>query len=236
MNVSRETCTYSNMDKKELIGRSAERFSLIIDDQKKEDLILFLNELVKWNTKIKLIGPGTYNEHILLHIIDSIAPLNQLPDNIDRMLDLGAGGGMPCIPVKIMKPDWSISCVDSIEKKTAFVRHAVRVLKFEKFNVYNTRFGEKDALIPKASFDLVVFRAVGSLQKMLPIANMYLSNGGIIAAYKGPGYKQELREAEDVVKNEKLELIKVSEFKLPFIERDRSVLIFKRLVDHPSMP
>ena len=126
--------------------------------------------------------------------LDSLAPLavpGLIPERA-RVADVGSGAGLPGIPLSIARPDISVTLIEAIGKRAAFLQETARTIG--GWQVSNTR-AEDFAREHRGQFDVVVCRAVAPLAVLIEYAAPLLSAGGILAAYKGPGAAGEVREA-----------------------------------------
>ena len=74
------------------------------------------------------------------HLLDALAVVPHLPQRAHlRVLDVGSGGGVPGIPLAIVRPDWHVACVDSNHKKIAFVTQAAIELQLSNVEAHATR-------------------------------------------------------------------------------------------------
>ncbi len=114
-----------------------------------------------------------------------------------RILDVGAGAGIPGIVLKLSVPDMSLTLLDSSQKKTAFLRDAVAEMGLESVEVVTGR-AEEIARDPnhRESYDLVVSRGVARLVELAELTLPFASLGGATVAAKGPNVSDELEEAE----------------------------------------
>ena len=81
-------------------------------------LIAFLDELEKINKKLNLISYKTRDELEIKHLQDSLSLLEAFDlEAGQRLLDIGAGGGFPGVPLAIMAPDAEFVLMDSTDKK-----------------------------------------------------------------------------------------------------------------------
>ena len=107
------------------------------------DLELFLQEMGRWNQVHNLTAIEGEKDSISLHLIDSIAVLpvlrRFLKDPSPRIADLGSGGGLPAIPIAILQPDWRLTLIEAIRKKTAFLQHVRGKLKLKNIEVLSER-------------------------------------------------------------------------------------------------
>jgi 16S rRNA (guanine(527)-N(7))-methyltransferase RsmG len=109
--------------------------------------------LVRWNTRLNLTTINSVEEAVRLHYCESLFVGTQLPAGPLRVIDVGSGAGFPGIPIAILRPDCTLTLVDSHQRKAVFLREASRNLK----NV-SVVTGRAENLRPK--FDWLVSRAV----------------------------------------------------------------------------
>lgn len=117
----------------------------------------------EWNLKINVISRKDmeyFYEHHVLHSL-AIAQHFHFPDGY-RIMDLGAGGGFPGIPLAIFFPEVHFHLVDSTNKKLKVVEVVGREIELNNITVQHTRAEE----IKNNKFDVVVSRAVASLKDL----------------------------------------------------------------------
>jgi 16S rRNA (guanine527-N7)-methyltransferase len=109
------------------------------------------------------------------------------------LLDIGSGGGFPGIPMKIMEPSLAVTLIDASRKKVSFLKHLIRTLKLEKVEARHVRAEDfiKERKVQN-SFDVVVSRALASIENLVTLAAPLLKRGGTIIALKGPELHKEI--------------------------------------------
>lgn len=151
-----------------------------------EQLARFAALLLKWNVVHNLTAIDRPDEVVPLHLLDSLAIVPQLDRFAGtrqlRVLDVGSGGGLPGIPLAIARPQWHISLIDKVQKKTAFLQQASVELRLANVQVIQARV---EAWRPAALFDVVVARAVASLADLVTWTRHLLAPGGAWFAMKG---------------------------------------------------
>lgn len=125
--------------------------------------------LEQWNKKINLISRRDEENIWLNHILVSLVFLFkiQIPDG-SNVLDLGTGGGLPGIPLSIMRHDINFVLLDSIRKKTVAVQEMVSALGLPNVKIVCSRaedLGHQKTY--RHSFDAVIARAVSSLENIV---------------------------------------------------------------------
>lgn len=173
-----------------------------------EQLGAYVDLIIKWNSKVRLISTADEARIIKRHIVESLVlhSVQCIPSGA-VVLDLGAGAGLPGIPLKIADPTLRLTLLDSRRMKALFLEETVRVLKLPETHVVHDR-AEKIAAHFSGKFDCVVARAVSSLYNLWQWSSPVLKNGGVLLAQKGGELTAEIDEllaAHPKLKFEKLE-------------------------------
>lgn len=185
----------------------------------------YLTELKAWNRQINLTAIDSDDEVVTRHFLDSLTPLEAIK-GARRLLDIGAGGGFPGLPLKIAKDSLEAVLMDSVTKKVHFMRHIIRKLNLKGAEAIAGR-AEDRTLIEKyrEDFDAVISRAFTELKGFLTAALPYVAPGGAILAMKGPGYKDELKAVEGF---KGLSAPRIHEVRVPFTDRTTTIIVFLR--------
>jgi 16S rRNA (guanine527-N7)-methyltransferase len=143
-------------------------------------LARYLNLLVKWNRKMNLVGPSSWEEVLDTLIVDSWH-LADFLESLDlqedlRTLDLGAGAGLPGIPLRMFWSAGTYVLVEPRQKRAIFMNRALAELRLEGTSVAGVRFEQLPAdLLP---VDLVLSRAFCPWREFLDIARPMLKPAG----------------------------------------------------------
>jgi 16S rRNA (guanine527-N7)-methyltransferase len=114
-----------------------------------------------------------------------------------RVLDLGAGAGLPGLPLKIAVPELRLTLLEATARKAAFLREAVSELALEGVEVLADRAEDVARQADqRGAYDLVVARAVAPLPTLLELALPFLRIGGVLATPKGSGAPQEVARSK----------------------------------------
>lgn len=140
----------------------------------------YLSLLVQWNRARQLTGYRTPPEITEKLFLDSLLFLRWIEPPARKLLDLGAGAGIPGIPIKIVEPGVEVTLLEARRRRTSFLATVVRELKLEGVEVRRGRAEELLAREPTlaGAFDVVVARAVGPLKSILPLGLAFLTHGG----------------------------------------------------------
>jgi 16S rRNA (guanine527-N7)-methyltransferase len=171
-----------------------------IDSDQISKMTSFVDMLVDWNKKINLVSRRDVGNIWFSHLLHSIAPWFFLePPQQAEILDLGTGGGLPGIPLAIVRPDVHLVLLDSIRKKTAAVEDIVRRLGLREVEVMTGRAEDLPRKAPPGRpFDIVLARAVAPLVDLVHWSLPLLRRGGGTGEYAGfaaarPGHRELLR-------------------------------------------
>lgn len=155
----------------------------------------FLDLLRAWQSHTNLVGPATLPQVWTRHIADSLQLLRLAPDE-KVWVDLGSGAGFPGLVIAIAltgMPGAEVHLVDSIGKKAAFLREAVRLTGAPAI-VHAARIEAVAAELPRR-IDVVTARALAPLPRLLELAFPLLKRGARGLFLKGQDVESELTEA-----------------------------------------
>src|SRR3954469_667651 len=143
----------------------ATRAGVTLSPQQHELLSRYLDLLIEANQTMNLTRIVTREAAEVGHIGDALTLLPFLPKEKHRLADVGTGGGVPGIPLAIVRPDVHVLLIESTKKKAAFLRQTIEQLGLPNATVIAERVedvaraGQKD----RESFDVVVARAVATM-------------------------------------------------------------------------
>lgn len=139
----------------------------------------------------------------------------------------------PGIPLKVLLPKLSVTLIDASRKKVSFLKHVIRTLKLDNIEALQIR-AEDLAILPSyiKRFDVIISRAMSSLNFFVRLALPLLADGGVIIALKGEVDKTELDDLRYNVL-EKMSAagsidrqftISLERYRLPLLNSERSII------------
>lgn len=148
-----------------------------------------------WGRKMNLTTRLSDSDIVVYHFLDSLAGCRVLRETPQaRVVDLGAGAGLPSLPLKFAIPGLQVVLVESSRKKVAFCAEVVRSVGLSGIRVEWGRGDEVGAREGfRGSFDWAVSRALGAAADVVQLALPFLAAGGRIMLYKGDLDDAELR-------------------------------------------
>ncbi|MCA9164354.1 MAG: 16S rRNA (guanine(527)-N(7))-methyltransferase RsmG, partial [Planctomycetales bacterium] len=162
------------------------RHSIELPAVQVEQLDHYCQLLWDWNSKLNLTRHTDYEKFVSRDLIDSME-LAKLLGEGEEVLDVGSGGGVPGIPLAILRPDLQLALCESMGKKAAGLEEMVHNLELQT-PIYACR---AEYLMGDFRFDAVTARAVGPLWKMLKWFDPHWLYIGRLLAIKGPKWPEE---------------------------------------------
>lgn len=147
-------------------------------------LLDYLDLLQKWNKAYNLTAVRERSAMLVQHLLDSLSILPHLPPG--DLLDVGSGGGLPGIPLAILQPERSITLIDTVGKKVAFLKQAAMTLGLKNLTAVSDRI---ESWVPPAEhaagFTLITARAYATLATLIGQTHRLLAQNGGWYAMKG---------------------------------------------------
>ena len=203
---------------RDLLVKQSRQMKLEFSDQQLDKLMQYHALLVKWNKAFNLTAVRSPLDMVTRHLTDSLSVLPHI--DVERLIDVGSGPGLPGIPLAICRPDLSITLLDSNIKKSRFQFQAKAELGLDNVEVIHQRV---EKFIPEQRFDGVISRAFASLQDMLHWTEHLCSEQGVFLAMKGMYPAEEIEQLP-----EKIELRQSIRLDVPDPEGERHLLILGR--------
>ena len=183
----------------------------------------YLSLLAKWNRVYNLTAITEPERMWTHHVLDSLSVVPVLERALaaipsPRVLDVGSGAGLPGIPLAIVHPDWDVTMLDAIGKKTAFVQQAIAELHLRNATAVTARVEDYAG----GAFTAIVSRAFSSLADFTGKTRHLLGSDGTWVAMKGAVPADELRDlASDI------ECVEVVPLAVTGLDAQRHALLLK---------
>jgi 16S rRNA (guanine527-N7)-methyltransferase len=141
---------------------------LPLDDTQLEQFQEYAGLLLSWNQKVNLISRKDEENVWERHIVHCASLLFNISiSSTAKLIDLGTGGGLPGIPIKILAPKLSMVLVDSVKKKVQAVSDIVHQLSLTNVNIECSRAEQLGTRLGfHNEFDYVIARGVAELNKL----------------------------------------------------------------------
>ena len=167
---------------------------LSLSNAQVQGLLDYQNLIGKWNKVYNLTAVRDPAEMLTHHLLDSLAAAAPLQKHLQnrgltnaRVLDVGAGAGLPGVVLAICCPTLAVTCVDTVGKKAAFIKHVALALGLP--NLIGLHARVETITQP---FDVICSRAFASLADFTGWSQAALAPGGAWMALKGKHPAEEL--------------------------------------------
>jgi len=208
---------------RELLTTGAHALGVALTVEQSNSILMYIAELKKWNRKINLTAITDDREMVIKHILDSLSYGMGFASTVGlKLLDIGSGAGFPAIPLKLTRPEITVTMVESTKKKASFLRHIIRMLKLSGVNVVDKRTEDITDLF--MTFDVVTARAFADMNTALDAGTPFLKRGGLIVLSRGPeeSLEEQQRDRAGVILEMRIPLT------LPHSDYKRVLWIFKK--------
>jgi 16S rRNA (guanine527-N7)-methyltransferase len=167
------------------LKEGAQAMGLTLSDAQIDKLMAYQALLAKWNKVYNLTALRDPAQMVTHHLLDSLSAMSAFA-GARRVLDVGAGGGLPGIVLAIWaaeaQPQMQITLVDTVQKKTAFLNQVKAQLHLSNVAVLHARV---EQLPVEQQYDVITSRAFAELKDFVTWSNHLLQQGGQYIALKG---------------------------------------------------
>ena len=139
-----------------------------------------------------LIGPREVDRLWDRHILNCAVVAEAIPQGA-AVIDVGSGAGLPGLCLAIARPDLSVTLVEPMERRTAWLRSVCDDLGLDTVTIERARAEE---LHGRVTADVVTARAVAALDKLARWCLPLVARGGRLVAMKGSSAQAEIIDAE----------------------------------------
>ena len=204
------------------LERGLSDLGLSLSAEAQEQLLAYMDLIAKWTKVYNLTAVRDAQEMLTHHLLDSlavIAPLRRelakLPNaHAPRLLDVGSGAGLPGVVIAIVCPEVSVTCVDTVAKKAAFIQQVAATLRLSNLQGLHARV---ETLTQP--YDVVCSRAFASLADFITWSRQALAPAGVWMAMKGKRPEQELADLPRGV-----DVFHVEPLQVPGLDAERCIV------------
>ena len=179
------------------LRHGVDALELDLSDAQISALLDYIALIQKWTRVYNLTAVRDPEEMLTHHVLDSLAVVTPLRrqlhsmglDESIRLLDVGAGAGLPGAVLAICCPTMAVHCVDTVAKKAAFIQQASVSLKLPLLRGIHARV--ESLTEPYA---VVTSRAFASLADFTLWSKGALAEQGVWMAMKGKSPEAEVAQ------------------------------------------
>ncbi|MCB2188304.1 MAG: class I SAM-dependent methyltransferase [Deltaproteobacteria bacterium] len=182
----------STPDMQEALAWAAGEWGVALAPETGEALDLLLDEVLRWNARLRLVGHRDRAKALVDLILDALALVPLVRG--DTLLDIGSGAGFPGLVLALALPKVAVTLLEGRAKKVSFQKQAVRLLDLgRRVNPLVGRAGE--GAYQRGEFGTVTLRAVSGLGASLGLGRPQAIPGGRVLLPRG---REDLAAATDL--------------------------------------
>ena len=181
----------------ELLEAQAKAWGVRLGERELDRLLEYSRLLASYD-RANVIGTRDLERIVLDHVLDSLSCFLHAPLwEARRLADVGSGGGLPGIPISIIRPDLRTTLIESTGKKADFLRYAAERLGLENLDVINARVEDVGRMgEQRGAYAIVTSRAVARLSVLAEYCVPLLEVGGDAIAMKARVERAEYEEGQ----------------------------------------
>lgn len=226
--------TFDSGQRAQLVA-AAQALGLSLTDTQLDLLQGYMAWLQKWNKVYNLTSLRDPSDMLSHHLVDSLTAVQPLQRQWAtlreqggvaaeagalRVLDVGSGGGLPGVVLAICLPQVAVTCVDTVNKKAAFIQQVAVALRLPNLKGLHARVETV-----QGGFHVVTSRAFASLADFTAWSRQALEPGGVWMAMKGKHPQAELTAlGRDV------EVFHVEPLQVPGLDAERCMVWMRPVV------
>jgi 16S rRNA (guanine527-N7)-methyltransferase len=195
-----------------------------VGEAAQQQLLDYMALIQKWNKVYNLTALREPQEILTHHLLDSLSAVGPLMQQASSLgatfsfLDVGSGGGLPGVVIAICCPQVSVTCVDTVSKKAAFVQQVAASLKLGNLKGLHARVETLSG-----PFDVIGSRAFASLPDFVSWSSDALADKGIWMAMKGKLPQEEMAALPPVA-----QVFHVEQLHVPGLNAERCMIWMKK--------
>jgi len=221
------------------VRSGSSRLGLQLSQEQLQQFETYYHELINWNRRVNLTSITGYEEVQVNHFLDSLTvTLVWQPSTgsaAPRIIDVGTGGGMPGVPLKIAFPRIRLVLLEATAKKATFLNHVRDLLKLEDVEIVVGR-AEEVARNPqyREGFDLVLSRGVAPLPTLAELTLPFCAVGSSVVVHKKGDIEEEIRRASQAISTCEGKLREVRAVDLPEFPDKRQLVVIDKISTTPE--
>jgi 16S rRNA (guanine527-N7)-methyltransferase len=150
------------------------------------NLLIYKDLLIKWNKVFNLISVKGIDEIVTHHFLDCLAVVPFIEGK--NVLDVGSGAGLPGIIIGLCYPEKHITLVDSVGKKTTFLKQTCAELNLSNITIINKRVED---ITTNKLFDSIIARAFAEMQVLIDLTRHLIEDKGVWYGMKSKKFNEE---------------------------------------------
>jgi 16S rRNA (guanine527-N7)-methyltransferase len=219
----------------ELLAAGARAFDLDLSPAQLDQFARYADLLIDWNLRFNLTAIVEPREIVIRHFLDSLSAIRAIPPGPLKLIDVGAGAGLPGLPLKLARLELSLTLLEATRKKCDFLKAVIDDLQLTDVQVINARAedaGRADE--HREVYDVAIARAVGEMPVLLEYLLPLVKIGGRAIAQKSREVLNEVQHAELALSTLGGRLDDIVAVRVPQLNEARYLVVIEKVVATPG--
>lgn len=219
----------------DLLAMGARAFDLDLAPAQLEQFVRYAELLIDWNLRFNLTSIVDPRDIVIKHFLDSLSVVRSIPPGPIKLIDVGAGAGLPGLPIKLVRPDVSLTLLEATRKKCDFLKAVIADLQLTDAQVINARAEEAGRLEDhREQYDIALARAVAEMPTLIEYLLPFVKIGGLALAQKSKEAEKETQRAAAAIAALGGRLRAVTPVVVPELNESRYLVIIEKIVGTPE--
>jgi 16S rRNA (guanine527-N7)-methyltransferase len=217
------------------LKEKASEFGIQLDSDMIKKFDAYAELLINYNKKVNLTSIKTERAIKIKHFLDSLLAV-KICELKGSLIDIGSGAGFPGVPLKIFKPEISLTTLDSNNKKINFLNKVSEKLLIEIRTIRGRaeEISRKNNENFREKFDICVSRAVAPLNILCELCLPFAAKNGVFLVYKGPAVENEILKSKEILKILGGYVSELKNFNLPDNAGKRVIIKINKIKPTPA--
>ncbi len=191
--------------------------------------------LIDWNLRFNLTSIVDPRDIVIKHFLDSLSAARSIPPGPIQLIDVGAGAGLPGLPIKLVRPEVYLTLLEATRKKCDFLKAVVDDLQLTNVQVINGRAEEAGRMEEhRERYDIAIARAVAEMPTLIEYSLPLVRVGGLALAQKSKEAEKEMQRAAAAIATLGGRLREVMPVVVPELNESRYLVIIEKVVGTPE--
>jgi 16S rRNA (guanine527-N7)-methyltransferase len=219
----------------DLLAAGARAFDLDLAPAQLDQFARYAELLIDWNLRFNLTAIVDPRGIVIKHFLDSLSAARSIPPGPIKLIDVGAGAGLPGLPLKIARPAISLTLLEATRKKCDFLQAVIDDLHLTDVTVVNARAEEAGRLEEhRAQYDIAIARGVAEMPTLIEYLLPFVKIGGLALAQKSKEVLNDVQRAERALTTLGGRLNDIVAIKVPELNEVRYLVLVEKIDRTPE--
>lgn len=220
----------------DMLRIQAQKIGVPLSEEMSDQFRRYQELLLSWNERMNLTAITDPVDIQNKHFLDSLTCVIPLDKLSGHVIDIGTGAGFPGIPIKIARPDLSVTLMDSLNKRISFLNEVISCLELTGIEAIHGRAEEcarkKDH---RDRYDFAFARAVAKLNVLCEYCLPFVKTDGLFISQKGSDYEEEVALSRTALKKLGGVVEEILPVTIPDTDFQRVLIIIRKTQGTPAL-